>query len=57
MEQTQRRYEADRDDLLRRVMGLDSGLVNLDQVHGEGVLGLERVSVLFHFIALKFTEA
>ena len=44
MEQNERRYRADRDDLMRTVMGLDSGLVNLDQINGEGVVGLGQVS-------------
>jgi DNA methyltransferase 1-associated protein 1 len=39
MEQIERRYRADRDDLMRTVMGLDSGLINLDQANSEGVLG------------------
>lgn len=42
MEQNDRRYRSDRDDLLRNIMGLDSGIVNLDQANAEGVLGLER---------------
>jgi DNA methyltransferase 1-associated protein 1 len=46
MEQNERRYRADRDDLLRMVMGLDSGLVNLDQTHSEGVLGVDKVGPL-----------
>ena len=44
MEQNDRRYRSDRDDLMRTVMGLDSGLVNLDQANAEGVLGLDKVS-------------
>jgi hypothetical protein len=44
MEQNQRRYQAERDDLLRRTMGLDSGLVNLDQNNGEGVVGMDKVT-------------
>jgi hypothetical protein len=44
MEQTEQRYRIDRDDLMRTVMGLDSGLVSLDQANGEGVLGFDKVS-------------
>lgn len=44
IEQDERRYRADRDALLRSIMGLDSGLVNLDQKNSEGVLGVDRVS-------------
>jgi hypothetical protein len=43
MEQTEQRYRIDRDDLMRTVMGLDSGLVSLDQANGEGVLGFDKV--------------
>ncbi len=43
MEQNERRYRADRDDLMRTVMGLDSGLINLCQTNSEGVLGLDKV--------------
>jgi len=46
MEQNEMRYRADRDDLMRTIMGLDSGLVNLDQTNSEGVLGFDKVSVL-----------
>ncbi|KAK4684807.1 DNA methyltransferase 1-associated protein 1, partial [Tremellales sp. Uapishka_1] len=42
MEQNERRYRADRDDLMRTVMGLDSGLISLEQVNGEGVVGLSK---------------
>jgi hypothetical protein len=44
MEQNERRYRADRDDLMRTVVGLDSGLIGLDQANGEGVVGLDKVS-------------
>lgn len=43
MEQNEMRYKADRDDLMRTVMGLDSGLIKLDQANSEGVLGLDKV--------------
>lgn len=42
MEQIERRYRADRDDLMRTVMGLDSGLINLEGANSEGVLGSDR---------------
>jgi DNA methyltransferase 1-associated protein 1 len=44
MEQNERRYRADRDDLMRTVVGLDSGLIGLEQANGEGVVGLDKVS-------------
>ena len=44
MEQNEKRYRSDRDDLMRTVMGLDSGLINLDQANSEGVLGLDKVN-------------
>jgi DNA methyltransferase 1-associated protein 1 len=40
LEQNERRYRADRDALMRSVIGLDSGLVSLDQKNAEGVHGL-----------------
>jgi len=40
LEQNERRYRADRDDLLRTVVGLDSDLVDMDQANIETVLGL-----------------
>jgi len=43
LEQNEMRYKADRDDLMRTVMGLDSGLIKLDQANSEGVLGLDKV--------------
>jgi DNA methyltransferase 1-associated protein 1 len=43
IEQNEKRYRADRDALLRSVMGLDSGVVNLDQANSEGVVGVDRV--------------
>jgi DNA methyltransferase 1-associated protein 1 len=39
----EKRYRADRDDLMRTVMGLDSGLVELDQDHTELILGVDKV--------------
>ncbi|KAL7420807.1 swr complex subunit [Cryptotrichosporon argae] len=42
LEQNERRYRADRDELMRTVIGLDSGLVNLDQQNSEGVLNVDR---------------
>lgn len=48
MEQNERRYRADRDDLMRSIIGLDSGLVSLDQANREGVPGLDpKVRVTF----------
>lgn len=44
MEQTEKRYRANRDELLRTVVGLDSGLISLEQANGEGVVGMDRVS-------------
>lgn len=40
LEQNEKRYRADRDDLMRSVLGLDSGLVSLDQKNSEGVHSL-----------------
>lgn len=40
MEQTEKRYRADRDDLLRTVVGLDNPLLDLDQADIEQVLGI-----------------
>ncbi|GMK57062.1 hypothetical protein CspeluHIS016_0309020 [Cutaneotrichosporon spelunceum] len=37
LEQNERRYRVDRDALMRSVIGLDSGLVSLDQKNAEGV--------------------
>jgi DNA methyltransferase 1-associated protein 1 len=45
LEQVEKRYRADRDDLMRTVMGLDSGLVELDQDHTESILGVDKVCV------------
>lgn len=42
MEQNEKRYRADRDALLRSVMGLESGLLDLSQANGEGVLGMDK---------------
>ncbi|WWD20813.1 hypothetical protein CI109_105290 [Kwoniella shandongensis] len=42
MEQNERRYRADRDDLMRMVMGLDSGLVDIDQSNIETVIGVDK---------------
>ena len=38
LEQNGRKYRADRDDLMRVIMGLDSGLVRLDQESAETCL-------------------
>jgi DNA methyltransferase 1-associated protein 1 len=46
MEQNSRRYKSDRDDLMRSVMGLDSGLIHLDQEQAEIILGVDKVSSL-----------
>ncbi|WWC92407.1 uncharacterized protein L201_007364 [Kwoniella dendrophila CBS 6074] len=42
MEQNERRYRADRDDLMRTVMGLDSGLVEFDQSNVEAIFGVDK---------------
>jgi len=44
LEQNERRYRADRDDLMRTVVGLDSGLIHMDQESVDAVLGV--VSIL-----------
>jgi DNA methyltransferase 1-associated protein 1 len=44
IEQNEKRYRADRDALLRSIMGLDSGVVSLEQANSEGVVGVDRVS-------------
>jgi hypothetical protein len=43
LEQVERRYGADRDHLMRTIMGLDSGLVDLDQENTEVILGVDKV--------------
>lgn len=43
MEQNARRYRAERDELMRTVMGLDSGLIDLDQDSAEIILGVDKV--------------
>lgn len=45
MEQMQKRYSMDRDELLRNIAGMESGLVNIDTSGGEG-LPFDRVSLL-----------
>ncbi|OCF36012.1 SWR1-complex protein 4 [Kwoniella heveanensis BCC8398] len=42
MEQNERRYRADRDDLMRTVMGFDSGLITLDQSNVDNILGVDK---------------
>ncbi|WVR08693.1 hypothetical protein IAU60_005751 [Kwoniella sp. DSM 27419] len=42
MEQNERRYRAERDDLMRTVMGLDSGLINFEQDNLEAILGVDK---------------
>ncbi|KAK1923209.1 hypothetical protein DB88DRAFT_494255 [Papiliotrema laurentii] len=42
LEQTERRYRADRDVLMRSVLGLDSGLVNTDSANIDSVLGMTK---------------
>lgn len=49
LQQIERRYRSDRDDLMRTVMGLDSGLVELDQDNTEAILGVDKVSRLAGF--------
>lgn len=44
LQQVEKRYRADRDDLMRTIMGLDSGLVELDQENTETILGVDKVS-------------
>nr|XP_019007840.1 SWR1-complex protein 4 [Kwoniella pini CBS 10737]OCF46621.1 SWR1-complex protein 4 [Kwoniella pini CBS 10737] len=46
MEQNERRYRADRDDLMRTVMGLDSGLVEFDQSNVELIFGADKVRLI-----------
>lgn len=43
LQQVEKRYRADRDDLMRTVMGLDSGLIELDHEHTETILGVDKV--------------
>ncbi|WVQ95451.1 hypothetical protein IAU59_002548 [Kwoniella sp. CBS 9459] len=45
MEQNERRYRADRDDLMRTVMGFDSGLVTLDQSNIDNILGVDKAAL------------
>ena len=52
MEQNERRYRADRDDLMRTVMGLDSGLVDIDINGAEGVFGVDKVGSQNMFITV-----
>ena len=42
MEQTAAKYRSDRDDLMRTVMGLDSGLINVDSTNVEQILGANK---------------
>jgi DNA methyltransferase 1-associated protein 1 len=53
LEQVEKRYRADRDDLMRTVMGLDSGLVELDQDHTEAILGVDKVCTTVQNFILK----
>lgn len=46
LQQVERRYRSDRDDLMRTVMGLDSGLMELDQDNTEAILGVDKVSLI-----------
>lgn len=48
IEQNEKRYRADRDALLRSIMGLDSGIVSLEQANSEGVVGVDRVNILLY---------
>lgn len=48
IEQNEKRYRADRDSLLRSIIGLDSGIISLDQTNSEGVIGVDRVSCSSH---------
>ena len=48
LEQTERRYRADRDVLMRSVLGLDSGLVNTDSANIDSVLGMVSIDVGLH---------
>lgn len=50
LEQNEKRYRADRDELMRTIIGLDSGLVNLDGANSEGVLGLDRVGTRMRYV-------
>ncbi|WVQ81708.1 hypothetical protein IAT38_003833 [Cryptococcus sp. DSM 104549] len=42
LEQNERRFRADRDELMRSVMGMDSGLIQLDNPSMESVLGVDK---------------
>lgn len=43
MQQNDRRFRADRDELMRSVMGLDSGLMEVDQSAMENAIGVDKV--------------
>jgi hypothetical protein len=43
LEQVEKRHGADRDHLMRTIMGLDSGLVELNQENTEVILGVDKV--------------
>ncbi|KAL0249704.1 SWR1-complex protein 4 [Cryptococcus tetragattii IND107] len=42
MQQNERRFRADRDELMRSVMGLDSGLMEVDQAAMENAIGVDK---------------
>ena len=46
IEQNERRHQADRDDLMRTVMGLDSGFVDIEHPNIETILGVDKVSAV-----------
>jgi DNA methyltransferase 1-associated protein 1 len=44
MEQNGKRFRAERDDLMRNVVGFDSGLYNVDQSTLDTILGADKVN-------------
>jgi DNA methyltransferase 1-associated protein 1 len=46
MEQNERRYRSDRDELMRAILGLDSGLVPIEHMMDESVWGVDKVSTI-----------
>lgn len=49
MQQNERRFRADRDELMRSVMGLDSGLMEVDQAAMENAIGVDKVCSIFPY--------
>lgn len=44
MEHNGKRFRAERDDLMRNVVGFDSGLYNVDQSTLDTILGADKVN-------------